>query len=142
MESLRFTSAEMEELAGHFGALSAKIPLCPIVNDTQYDAAVRAMDALLDAGAANEGHPLAHLVSALGEFVRDYDDQHFLLEEASPAQVLRALMDQHGVRQCDLPEIGSQGVVSEVLNGKRELNVRQIEGASKRFGVSPVVFFR
>ncbi len=29
------------------------------------------------------------------------------------------LMEEHGLRQSDLPEIGSQGVVSEILNGKR-----------------------
>jgi HTH-type transcriptional regulator/antitoxin HigA len=49
-------------------------------------------------------------------------------------------MEQHGLRQSDLPEIGSQGVVSEVLAGKRELNVRQIRALSERFGVSPATF--
>jgi HTH-type transcriptional regulator/antitoxin HigA len=142
MEAMRFSPSEMEELAGHFGALTAKVPLRTILNYGQYDDAVRAMDALLDAGAANEAHPLAHLVSALGELIRTYDEAHFLLGDASPALVLRELMEQHGVRQSDLPEIGSQGVVSEVLNGKREMNVRQIDGVSKRFGVSPAVFFR
>jgi len=39
-----------------------------------------------------------------------------------------------------LPEVGSQGVVSEVLSGKRELNVRQIRALAKRFHVSPAVF--
>ncbi len=42
--------------------------------------------------------------------------------------------------QSDLPEIGSQAVVSEVLNGKRDLNVRQIRALATRFGVSPAVF--
>jgi HTH-type transcriptional regulator/antitoxin HigA len=49
-------------------------------------------------------------------------------------------MEQHGLRQRDLREIGSQGVVSEVLAGKRELNVRQIRALSERFGVSPATF--
>ena len=35
-------------------------------------------------------------------------------------------MDEHGLTQSDLPEVGSQGVVSEIIHGKRELNVRQI----------------
>ena len=54
--------------------------------------------------------------------------------------VLRFLMQQHGLRQSDLPEIGSQGVVSEVLADKRELNARQIRRLARRFGVSPAVF--
>jgi HTH-type transcriptional regulator/antitoxin HigA len=39
-----------------------------------------------------------------------------------------------------MKEIGSQGVVSEVLSGKRSLNSRQIKALSERFGVSPAVF--
>lgn len=49
-------------------------------------------------------------------------------------------MDEHGLKQADLPEIGSQGVVSEILNGKRELNVGQIRELARRFRVSPAVF--
>jgi HTH-type transcriptional regulator/antitoxin HigA len=44
------------------------------------------------------------------------------------------------LKQNDLPEIGSQGVVSEILNGKRELNTRQIQALSRRFGVSSAAF--
>jgi HTH-type transcriptional regulator/antitoxin HigA len=39
-----------------------------------------------------------------------------------------------------LPEIGSQGVVSEILGGKRELNARQMRALSGRFGVGPAAF--
>lgn len=49
-------------------------------------------------------------------------------------------MQEQGLRQSDLPQIGSQGVVSEVLTGKRDLNARQIKRLTKRFGVSPAVF--
>ena len=44
------------------------------------------------------------------------------------------------VKQADLREIGSQGVVSEILAGNRELNIRQIRALSERFGVSPATF--
>ena len=49
-------------------------------------------------------------------------------------------MSEHGLRQTDLPEIGTQGVVSEVLAGKRELNTRQIRKLANRFRVSAAVF--
>jgi HTH-type transcriptional regulator/antitoxin HigA len=49
-------------------------------------------------------------------------------------------MEEHGLTQSDLPEIGSQGVVSEILNGKRERNVRHIRALARRFRVSPAVF--
>ena len=43
-------------------------------------------------------------------------------------------------RRASFPEIGSQGIVAEVLSGKRELNVRHIRALAKRFHVSPAVF--
>jgi len=140
MEALTFSRDDIEELAAHFEAISHKVPLHPIASDRDYDFAVRALNALLDAGAADEGHKLAPLAGALGEFIGDYDDEHHQLPETSPVDVLKYLMMENDVRQADLGEIGSQGVVSEVLNGKRDLNVRQITQLAKRFNVSPVVF--
>lgn len=49
-------------------------------------------------------------------------------------------MEEHGLTQSDLPEVGSQGMVSEILSGKRELIVRQIRALASRFHVSPAVF--
>ena len=50
-------------------------------------------------------------------------------------------MQGHGLNQGDLPEIGVQSVVSEILNGKRALNVRHIRALSERFGIAAEVFF-
>ena len=131
----------MEDITAHFKALSAVVPLHPIRSQVDYDRAVSVLNQLLDAGAANEGHPLADLVESLGELIGDYDDTHFQIPDAPPHVVLRFLMGQHNLKQTDLPEIGSQGVVSEILSGeKRELNARQIKELSKRFNVSPAVF--
>ena len=140
MEALKFSRADIEDLSEHFDAISLKVPLRPITSDEDYDFAVRALNALLDAGAADENHRLAALADALGEFVSEYDHAHHHLPNASPGDILRHLMLENDVRQADLPEVGSQGVVSEILGGKRELNVRQIRAVSERFGVNPVIF--
>ena len=55
-------------------------------------------------------------------------------------QALKFLMEQHGLRQSDLTELGSQGVVSEILTAKRELNLRQVRALAARFGVSVATF--
>ncbi|SOE67499.1 HTH-type transcriptional regulator / antitoxin HigA [Burkholderia sp. D7] len=141
MDTLNFSRNDIEELAAHFEAISQKVPLHPIATERDYDFAVRALNALLDAGAADEGHKLAPLVDTLGEFVSEYDDAHHQLPETSAAEVLRYLMESNDIRQSDLPEVGSQGVVSEILTGKRDLNTRQITELSRRFKVSPAVFF-
>jgi HTH-type transcriptional regulator/antitoxin HigA len=50
-------------------------------------------------------------------------------------------MEEHGLKQSDLPEVGNQSVVSQILSGARELNVRQINALAKRFNVPAGVFF-
>jgi HTH-type transcriptional regulator / antitoxin HigA len=74
--------------------------------------------------------------------IEAYEEQHHSIPDASPTEVLRTLMDANDLRQKDLAQIfGSESVVSEVLSGKREINKNHIEKLSKRFHVSPAVFF-
>ncbi|MBN2678805.1 hypothetical protein HHS34_010595 [Acidithiobacillus montserratensis] len=62
--------------------------------------------------------------------------RHCPMSEAMTAtEALAFRMAQHGLRQCDVPEIGNQAKVSEVLSGKRTINLRQAVALSKRFGV-------
>lgn len=130
----------IDDVAERFAALNEQVPLHSIRSEAEYGRAVEVLDELLDAGGADEGHPLAGLVAALGGFIEEYDQAHYRLPDASGADLLQFLMTQHGLKQSDLPEIGSQGVVSEILRGKRELNTRQIRAAAERFGTSPGVF--
>ena len=129
----------LKDLIDHYTALCSQVPLRPIRNEPDYGHAVAVMNALLDAGVADEDHPLADLVATLGELISDYEEK-WRVPHASPAEVLRFLMSQHALGQSDLPEVGSQGVVSEILSGKRALNVRQIKELAQRFAVSPSVF--
>ncbi|MDR2875400.1 MAG: transcriptional regulator [Methylobacillus sp.] len=130
----------VNNITTHFQALSAFVPLHPIRTKAEYDKAVSVLNQLLDAGASDENHPLANLAETIGELIGDYDDAHYPLGEVSASAMLRFLMAQHDLKQSDLSEIGTQGVVSEILNDKRELNVRQIKALSVRFQVNPAVF--
>lgn len=44
------------------------------------------------------------------------------------------------MRQSDMPEIGNQAKVSEILSGKRKINLRHAQALAKRFGVGVEVF--
>ena len=116
------------------------IPLAPIKNEKQYQRAVYFMHDLIDHIGSNEHHPLADLLDTVGALMEDYEDQHHPMPEGTGVQALRFLMKQHSLRQQDLTELGSQGVVSDILAGKRKLNVRQVRALAERFGVSPAVF--
>jgi HTH-type transcriptional regulator/antitoxin HigA len=126
-----------QELQQHWTALS---PLLSIRNEHEYDVAVERLNHLLDTVGSDEQHPLYTLLDTLGTLMHAYEEQHHPMPECSGADVLRFLMEEHGLTQSDLPEVGSQGVVSDILRGKRELNVRQIRALAKRFRVSPAVF--
>ena len=111
-----------------------------IQNEQDYDRAVERLNTLLDEVGADERHPLYSLLDTLGTVLHAWEEQHHAMPECGGADVLRFFMEEHNLSQSDLSEVGSQGVVSEILSGKRELNVRQIRALSKRFGVSPSVF--
>lgn len=134
------TAYQMKEVAQEYRRLRAVVPLGTLLTKKDYARATEMLDAILDEIGEDEKHPLAELADALGVFVERYEAEHVRIPDAKPAAVLKFLMRQHGLRQADLPEIGSQGVVSEVLAGRRGLNARQIKRLAKRFGVSPAVF--
>jgi len=114
--------------------------LQPAHNKKEYDDLVEALDAALDAGGADETHPLARLADYLGELVAEYEARDKMPPAATGAEVLRYLMERGNLRQIDLPELGSQGVVSELLSGRRDFNARQAKVMAARFGVSAALF--
>lgn len=110
-------------------------------SEDAYDALVDALDELLIVVGDDEDHPLASLASQLGDMIEAYDELHRPLPKVDGVEVLRNLVQEHGLSQGDLPEIGTQSVISGVLAGKRRLNVRHIRALSDRFGVPADVFF-
>ena len=98
------------------------------------------LQALLDETQGEAKHPAMGLVDIVGDLIEDYEAKQHPLPEVTGVQALKFLMEQHGLKQSDLTEIGSQGVVSEILTGKRELNIRQVRALSERFGVSAATF--
>ncbi len=130
----------LDQAVRDYRRLRTLVPLGPVRTRKDYERAVALLDSILDEIGEDEKHPLAELAEAVGVFVEKYEDEHAPVPKTKPPTVLKTLMREHDLRQTDLPEIGSQGVVSEVLAGKRELNTRQIRRLAKRFGVSPAVF--
>lgn len=120
--------------------LNRLVPIGPITSDRDYDVRAALLDTLVDTVGDRKKHPLSGLLDVLTRQIEEYDDD-LELPEASPADVLRFLMEQHGLTQSDLgPVVGGQSVVSAILKGEREINVRQAKSLAARFGVSPAVF--
>ena len=130
-------STSIKSLQSHWTALE---PILSIRNERDYDRATKRLNELLDTIGANEHHPLYELLDTLGTLISTYEEAHYPMPKVSGTEMLRFFMEEHNLKQSDLPEVGSQGVVSEILSGARELNVRQIRALAKRFHVSPAVF--
>lgn len=121
--------------------LNKLVPLGTITSEKDYKRRVAVMDELLDRIGANESHRLMPLLDLVTKEVEAYEAKQQTTPEASPAQVLAFLMEEHNLKQTDLAEeLGGQSIVSSILNGKRELNTRQVKALAERFKVSPTVF--
>ncbi|ULA63272.1 MAG: HTH cro/C1-type domain-containing protein [Nitrospira sp.] len=130
----------IQEANTDYRRIRQRIPLGPLRTEAEYTRAVTVLDEIVDEIGGQETHPLADLAETLGLFIESYEDAHIPFSDSSAPEILRTLMDEHGLSQSDLPEIGSQGVLSEILSGKRDLNVRQITQLAARFDVSPTLF--
>jgi len=121
--------------------LNKLVPLDPITSEKDYKRRVTVMDELLDCIGVNESHRLMSLLDLVTKQVEAYEAKLQTMPDATPRQVLAFLMEENRLKQTDLAEeLGGQSIVSAILNGKRELNTRQVKALAKRFKVSPAVF--
>ncbi len=109
-------------------------------NDKGYGKSIILLDKLIDQIKEKNDPILESLIDALGTMIKDYEDRNIDEPKENSFGNLKYLMIEHNLKQADLSDIGSQGIVSEILNGKRQMNIRQVKILSKRFHVSPSVF--
>jgi HTH-type transcriptional regulator/antitoxin HigA len=125
----------------------ARVPfVAHIETQDDYERALELKDQLVDAYEANR-----LLIEILSGSIERWEDQasEFSDFNATIAETdrgiaaLKTLMAQHGLGVADLPELGSKGNVSKILNGAegKRLTRKHMEALGKRFGVSPLLFF-
>ncbi len=112
----------------------------PVTSERQHEEYLFVVDKL--ASKENPTREEEKYAEVLMTLIEVYEEPHYSIPDASSVEVLRGLMDANGLRQKDLvPIFGTESIVSEVLHRKRDLNKSHIEKLSKRFRVSPAVFF-
>lgn len=109
-------------------------------NEKEFNALTVRLDELLEIVGGDERHPLMGLIDVVSHLIEAYETDHADKHKPKGVDALRYLMDVHQLKQADLPEIASQGVMSEILNGKRALSLRQIKLLAERFSVSIETF--
>jgi HTH-type transcriptional regulator/antitoxin HigA len=130
---------DLKSVQSAWKELTKLVPLGPITGNKAYEQRVHVMGELLERIGSHESHP--PLLDLLTKQIEAYEAEHHNLPDATPAEVLQYLMEEHDLKQTDLAEeLGGQSVASAILNGKRELNARQVKALAARFNVSPAVF--
>lgn len=109
-------------------------------NEKEFHQLVLQLDELLSIVGDNESHHLMSLVDVLSHLIFAYEAAEQNQIKTTGLDALKYLIESHHLTQSDFPDIASQGVMSEILNGNRTLNLRQIKLLAKRFHVSSATF--
>ena len=116
----------------------------PGVIETEEDneKALEIVGRLMKKGEGNLSPEEDRLFDLLTTLIEDFEEKAYPMGEKSNPQVaLRELMREHELKQTDMIDIfGSQGGVSLVLNGKREISKAQARRLSERFRLPVDIF--
>ena len=107
-------------------------PLVSIADDAQLDAAIAVYERLTQTPAPSAGQ-LAYM-SALVDLITTYEEAHVPIRTPSGVEVVKYLMEEHGLKQRDMDfAFGNKAVTSAVLRGKRPMGLTYARRLSERF---------
>lgn len=83
-----------------------------------------------------EGSDEDKTIDLLADVISDYEKRTVTLPKISPAELIRCVMENRGLKQEDLiPFIGSETRVSEFLTGKSELTLEMGQALAQELRV-------
>lgn len=132
-------TAEIQQTIKHWGYV---MPYTHVPqNKAEYKKLLAFVDDLMEWSRHKKDRHVTSLLRLIASNLEAYETKHYPPQKkVSPIEMLKFLMEEHNLGQGDLPEIGSQSLVSKILKGERQLTLEHIRHLSKRFGVSPAVF--
>jgi HTH-type transcriptional regulator/antitoxin HigA len=119
--------------------LVTAFPLASIKSDEHLQEAQKVMDQLLARGQLKSGEEM--YLDALSDLVASYEDEHYAIEPASDAEMLRHLMEAKGVTQAQLSRDAAipKSMISEILAGKKAFSRQLIRKLAEYFQVDASV---
>jgi len=101
--------------------------------ESDYDNALATIDGLMCKDLSREDEERLEYWVKLVEI---YEDEHYSIPRPTPLSAIQFAMDQQGLTRRDLePFMGSKGVVSEILAGKRRLSLDMIHALHAGLGI-------
>jgi len=134
------TVPEPKEILKAWMPFKELVGVTGVHNEEDYKQACATIEVLLDEVGGDEEHPLADVLDFLSDQVKAYEDEHVIIPEAEPKEVLRFLMEQQNLKQDDLIDCAPQGRISDILNGKRSISKDLAKRFANRFHVRADVF--
>jgi len=123
-----------------YAALLASTLPAVIRSEAENERCIRSLEEL-DRKGSRLSAAERRLADLLTLLIEDFEEKHYSLKPADPVTVIEELMSANGLKQKDLLDVfGTPSIVSEVLNGKRQLTTEHIRRLSRRFHVSPEIF--
>ena len=117
-----------------------KVDIQPIRTETDYEAALAQIEALMDAAPGTSAHDRLEVLSIL---VEAYEAEHHPIPLPDPIGAIEFHMERLGLTRKDLtPYIGSRGRVSEIMNRKRPLTLRMIRNLEEGLGIPAEILVR
>lgn len=145
------TTATTEKLETSFRSFfEVAYRVLEIKTEDDYRFALEVIEHLLERAEDREGEPLLRMIDMVADAIEVYEAgqdsvREYMqeVESIDPAvSTLRVLMDQHSLSYSDLQEeIGSKSLISQILSGAKNLTKTHITNLSKRFQISPSLFF-
>ncbi|MEZ5346317.1 MAG: hypothetical protein R2681_12270 [Pyrinomonadaceae bacterium] len=122
-----------------YGKLLMKTLPVIITNDTELEEMTGQLHDLVSKGIRENGLSPEEdkLVQLLSRLVEDYEEKHYPIPDVPPNEILKFFIDDRGMKQKDLvPVFGSEGIVSEIINGKRPITLKTAKKLQEFFGLS------
>jgi HTH-type transcriptional regulator/antitoxin HigA len=143
MPSMTRTNGKASDAAinkARYGDLLRETLPRPIRTEAENERHLRVVEHLMSLGKRITPEQ-RELLGLLVLLIERFEAERYALSPASPVEALRELMQQRSMKLADLAAlIGSTGVASEILNGKRALSKANIKRLAGYFGVSPELF--
>ena len=116
------------------------LKIAPIRGERDYEAALKEIEALMDAAAGtSEGDRLEVLVT----LVEAYEARHWAIDPPDPIDAIRFRLEQRGLSRSYLQKIlGSSGRVSEIMNRKRPLSIEMMRRLHEELNIPADSFLR
>ncbi len=138
--STRRPEVNFPEIAQTWGLLQRQLLFKPIRSERDYRKMTRFANDLAEHLDGGDEPILGDLFGIVSDLIESWEAQHVVVPKADPREVLRHLLETHGLRQKDLSDIASPTVISDVLAGRRAISKNVAKALAVRFNTDVGLF--